>query len=180
MSGLIGPGAESPAPEGVHRPSARADLVSGLAWMTFGAAIIAGALAMERFEAQGATLYSMPGLVPGLLGGMLALLGALLCARAVRGGALARPAARLWPGWNARLLAALAAMLLYALGLVGRMPFWLATFVFVAGFVALFQWRERGGRGERARGVLVALVCGAATSGLVSVVFEQVFLVRLP
>ena len=177
MSGLIGPGAAG-APEGAPRPSARADLVSGLAWIAFGAAVIAAAWAMERFESQGATLYSMPGLVPGLLGGMLTLLGALLCVRALKQGALA--AAALWPGWNARLLAAIGAMLIYALGLVGRVPFWLATFVFVAGFVALFEWRERGERGERVRGLLVALVCGAATSGIVSAVFEQVFLVRLP
>lgn len=159
--------------------SSRADLLSGLAWVAFGAAVIAAAWAMDRFEAQGATLYSMPGLVPGLLGGMLVLLGALLCARALREGALAAGGA-LWPGWNARLLAAMAAMLLYALGMVGRMPFWLATFLFVAAFIALFEWHERGERGERVRGLLVALVCGGATSGIVTAVFEQVFLVRLP
>lgn len=168
---MSGPGGSGPSP--------RADLLSGLGWMAFGAAVIALAWRMDRFEAQGATLYSMPGLVPGMLGAMLALLGAFLCARAWRAGALAATS-RLWPGWNVRLLAALAAMLLYALGMVGRMPFWLATFLFVAGFIALFQWRERGERGQRLRGAVVALACGAATSAIVSVAFEQIFLVRLP
>jgi hypothetical protein len=160
--------------------SPRADLVSGLGWIAFGAAVIAGAWRMERFEAQGATLYSMPGLVPGLLGAVLALLGAGLCARALLGGALAAGQPGLWPGWNPRLLGALAIMLLYALGLVGRLPFWLATFVFVAGFIALFEWRERGAAGRRVRGLVVALACGAITSAVVSIAFEQVFLVRLP
>jgi hypothetical protein len=176
VSGVI----ETAAPEGGHRPSARADFLSGLGWIAFGAAVIAGAWAMERFESQGATLYSMPGLVPGLLGGMLALLGALLCIRAAAHGAL-KPAQRpLWPGWNRALLLAIGFMLAYALGLVGRLPFWLATFLFVAGSIAFFEWAERGARGERVRGLVVALLCGAFTAAIVAVTFEQVFLVRLP
>lgn len=176
MSGLI----ETAAPEGGDRPSARADFLSGLAWIAFGAAILAGAWAMDRFESQGATLYSMPGLVPGLLGGMLALLGGALCTRAMLQGALKRTQRPLWPGWNRGLLLALAFMLAYALGLVGRLPFWLATFLFVAGSIAFFEWAERGARGERVRGLVVALLCGAFTAGVVAVTFEQVFLVRLP
>jgi hypothetical protein len=164
----------------VSRPAPRADLLSGLGWMAFGAAVIAGAWKMERFEAQGATLYSMPGLVPGLLGGMVALLGALLCVRALREGALVAGQASLWPGWNPRVLIAIGMMLFYALALLGRLPFWLATFLFVAGAVASFEWRERGERRQRVRGLVVAFLCGAFTSGIVSVVFEQVFLVRLP
>jgi hypothetical protein len=176
VSGVI----ETAAPEGGERPSPRADLFSGLAWIVFGAAVIAGALGMDRFESQGATLYSMPGLVPGLLGGMLGLLGTVLCARALQQGALRNGKRPLWPGWNASLLLAIAFMLLYALGLVGRLPFWLATFVFVSGSIAFFEWAERGAKGQRVRGVVVALLCGAFTSGIVSVTFEQVFLVRLP
>jgi hypothetical protein len=164
----------------VSRPSPRADLLSGLGWMAFGAAVIALAWRMDRFESQGATLYSMPGLVPGMLGGVVALLGAGLCARSLARGAAAPGHPRLWPGWNARLLAALAFMLAYALLLVGRLPFWLATFVFVAGMIAFFEWQERGARGERVRGLVVAALCGAFTAGIVAVAFEQVFLVRLP
>ena len=176
MSGVI----ETAAPEGGDRPSARADFLFGLGWIVFGAAVIAGAWAMERFESQGATLYSMPGLVPGLLGGMLALLGAVLCARGVAQGALKAPSQPLWPGWNRALLLAIGFMLVYALGFVGRMPFWLATFLFVAGSIGFFEWTERGASGQRVRGLVVALLCGAFTAALVAVTFEQVFLVRLP
>ena len=53
--------------------SARADFVAALAWIAFGLAIIAGSLAMDRLERFGATVYTAPGLVPGLLGGLIAL-----------------------------------------------------------------------------------------------------------
>lgn len=176
MTGVV----ETAPPEGGDRPSARADAASALFWVTLGAGIIAGAWNMDRFESQGGSLYSMPGLVPGLLGAMLVLLGALLGIRSLRTGALKPGQPPLLPGWNPRLLAALGFMLAYALGLVGRVPFWLGTFVFVAGFIAAFEWHERGGRNQRARGLLVAILCGACTSAIVAIVFERVFLVRLP
>lgn len=164
-----------------ERPSARADLAAALAWVALGLAIAAGALAMDRLERQGATLYTMPGLVPGLLGAVIAFLGALLGARALRRGALGAGQPSLLPRWNARLLAALGLMLLYALVLVGRgVPFWLGTFLFVGAFVALFEWRLRGERGQRLRGLAMAALYGASTSAVVSLVFERLFYVRLP
>jgi hypothetical protein len=177
VSGILGPEAARDA----ERPSARADLVAAALWIAFGAAVVALAWRMDRLESQGATLYSMPGLVPGLLGAMIALLGALLAVRSVRQGALAAGRGSLRPGWNWPLLASLAAMLTYALALVGRgVPFWLATWLFVAVFVAGFEWRMRGERGERLRGIALALVYGGGTALVVSYVFEQLFLVRLP
>ncbi|MEO7403075.1 MAG: hypothetical protein ABIU95_05340, partial [Burkholderiales bacterium] len=59
-------------------------------------------------------------------------------------------------------------------------PFWLATFLFVAAFVFIFEYPKRRGEGQIPRGALMALVYGAATSAIVSSVFEQIFLVRLP
>ncbi len=164
-----------------ERPSARADLVSAAAWIAFGGGVMAGAANMDRLESQGATLFSMPGLVPGMLGGALAFMGLLLAARSLANGALSAGGGGLWPGWNRQLLVAAGLMLAYALGLVGRgVPFWLATLLFVAGFIAVFEWEMRGERGQRLRGIVMALVYGAGTSAVVSLVFERVFLVRLP
>jgi Tripartite tricarboxylate transporter TctB family len=164
-----------------ERPSARADLVSAAAWIAFGGGVMAGAANMDRLESQGATLFSMPGLVPGMLGGALAFMGLLLAARSLANGALSAGGGGLWPGWNRQLLVAAGLMLAYALGLVGRgVPFWLATLLFVAGFIAVFEWDMRGEREQRLRGIVMALVYGAGTSAVVSLVFERVFLVRLP
>jgi putative tricarboxylic transport membrane protein len=76
-----------------------------------------------------------------------------------------------------RLLLALALCLAYAAGLVGQIPFWLATFVFVALFVVLFEWHGEGGRLWR---IALALVYGAAVSAAVTLVFQELFLIRLP
>ena len=56
----------------------KADFVTGLAFVALGLAALAGALAMPRFEALGANPYTVPGIVPGLLGGVIAVLGAVL------------------------------------------------------------------------------------------------------
>jgi hypothetical protein len=154
--------------------TARSDLWGGAAWMGFGLLILAESLRMERFESMGAQLYAMPGFVPGLIGSVIALLGAVLMLRGLlqRGGAPAAPARLL----NARVATTLALALVYAGLLIGRAPFWLATALFVATFVALFAPEDQ----TRTRRALVALAAGVLTSAVVTLMFEQVFLVRLP
>src|SRR5688572_32753285 len=49
---------------------------------------------MDRLERLGAKLYSAPGLVPGLLGGVLFVLSIALAVRALRQGALRQGALR--------------------------------------------------------------------------------------
>jgi hypothetical protein len=69
----------------------------------------------------------------------------------------------------------------YALLLVGRgLPFWFSTAFFVSVFVFVFQYRERKAKGATARGIVVALACGLLTWLAVTLVFEQLFYVRLP
>ena len=42
----------------------------------------------------------------------------------------------------ARLATAVGICLVFSLGLIGRMPFWLAVTVFVTSFVLLFEWQD--------------------------------------
>jgi hypothetical protein len=161
----------------------RLDLYSGLAWTVFGAAVLAGAWRMDRLEHLQINKYEIPGLVPGLLGAAILVLGLVLALRAVSRGGLASPqrSAR-----DASQFGAMAQVfgltLFYALGMVGTgLPFWLATFAFVSVFILVFD-RERQaslGRGA-ARRLLLALTYGAATSAVVCLSFEYIFLVRLP
>jgi len=74
------------------------------------------------------------------------------------------------------------ATMLYALVLVGHgIPFWLATFLFVAGFILAFDADRQADLGRRGPGTaLRACVYGVCTSAVVTLVFEYVFLVRLP
>ncbi len=154
--------------------TARSDLWGGAAWVGFGLLILAESLRMDRFESMGAQLYAMPGFVPGLIGGLIALLGAALMLRGLlqRRGAQAVPLRLI----NTRVAITLALTLVYAGLLIGRVPFWLATALFVAVFVALFAPDDQ----TRTRRALVAVAAGVLTSAVVTLMFEQVFLVRLP
>ena len=145
----------------------RSDAAQGVAWAFGGGLIVYASWTMDRLERHGAALYTAPGLVPGLLGLVLVVLGVALALRK-RGISACSPAIR----WGNTPLV-LALCLGYAIGLIGRMPFWLATFVFVTAFIAIFEYPSR-------RRMALAPLYGAATSLAVSNLFEAVFLVRLP
>jgi hypothetical protein len=167
------------APE---KRSPRADLLWSLVWIAVGAAIFYGGFAMDRLERQHINPYTAPGLVPALLGVAIALMGLLLLLRSVGAGGLSAQASAARGHTNfPRLFLALALCLAYAAGLVGRgLPFWLATFLFVFVAIVALQWPERRARGELAKGILVAALCGAGTAAGVTLVFQELFLVRLP
>lgn len=170
------------APDGATSP--RADLLCAMVCMVFGAAVVVGAWNMDRLAHLHINPYEIPGLVPGLLGAVILALGGLLAVRAVRQGALAAaPAAARAPRDGlGRMVAVFAAMVGYAVVLVGHgLPFWLATFLFVSSFIFFFDRARQSALGRStARQAVLALVCGAVTSGVVSFVFEAVFYVRLP
>ena len=165
--------------------SARADLVSAHAWVAFGLAVTIGAWRMDRLANLHINRYEIPGLVPGLLGAAIVLLGILLAARAVSRGALkprgAAPA-NAQPGGRRYMALVLGAMLLYSLVLVGHgLPFWLATGVFVAAFIFGFDRARQTALGRStARQLMLAAICGAVTSAVVTLVFQDIFYVRLP
>jgi putative tricarboxylic transport membrane protein len=81
---------------------------------------------------------------------------------------------------TARLFMAAALCLVFAVGMVGRLPFWLAAALFVFAFTTLFEWRPGMAPRERARRLVIAAVLGIATGVLVTLVFQHGFLVRLP
>ena len=144
----------------------RSDRVQGAVWALGGGAIVYASWTMDRLERHGAALYTAPGLVPGLLGLVILLLGVGLALRKRQ----AQPAAPMSVG-NTPLVLVLC--LGYAIGLIGWLPFWLATFAFVTAFIAVFEYPVR-------RRMALAPVYGAVTSLLVTYLFETIFLVRLP
>ncbi len=168
------------APHAAGRPSARADLVWSVIWLAVGMAIFHGGFTMDRLEGQNINPYTAPGLVPALLGVAIALAGAALLARSLRRRDSDVGAAAGQTSWGRLALVALLCIG-YAAGLVGRgPPFWLATALFVFVAIAALQWPERRARGETARGLAVAAACAAGTAAAVTLVFQEVFLVRLP
>jgi hypothetical protein len=162
--------------------SPRADFWSSFVWIALGLAMLGMSLAMDRLERFQASIYTAPGLVPGLLGIAIALMGAILLLRAVRAGALqtvTRKPLRLADHW--RLIFSLALSLLYALVIVSStLPFWLVTAVYVSIFVFVFQYAERRAANRVSRGTAVALGHGLIAGLAIQYVFEELFLVRLP
>jgi hypothetical protein len=159
---------------GAH--TARSDLLGGAGWVVFGSLIVAESLRMDRFTQMGATLYTMPGFVPGMIGVVLILLGALLCLRGWRkrqNGLAQQPGE---PLFNQRIVITLALSLVYAIGLIGRVHFVLATTLFVGAFVWMFTPEEV----PRRKRAVVAALAGVIAALVVFFVFEDLFLVRLP
>ena len=162
--------------------TARSDIVGGAGWIVFGTLVLIESLRMDRFTQMGATLYTMPGFMPGLIGGVLIVLGILLMLRgAVRrksevASAADASAEAPQPLINQRTVYTLVLCLIYACLLIGRVHFIAATAAFVAVFVWLFT---PDGASPRKR-VIAAVIAGLATAIAVDLVFEDVFLVRLP
>jgi hypothetical protein len=168
-----------------HKTSPRADLAAALGWMTFGLVVVLASSRMDRLEQFGATIYTAPGLVPGILGAAIVLLGVVLLVRSVRRGALATLRSPWLPGAEGRAAAARAGgvivvSLIFLLGLFGHVPFWLATATFIFVFMLIFDLPERRAQGQLVRGLVIAAISAAVTTGVVFFVFERIFLVRLP
>lgn len=137
-------------------------------------------------EHLGAHPLSVPGVVPAFLAAVLIIFGVVLVIRSVRAGghrlglSVAKATEVLAKPGNQRLLITLVLTIGYAGFLIGRIPYELATGLFVFAFIVLFEW-ERGltpARYTRLFGV--AAVLAVVFTGLVSWVFERLFLVTLP
>ncbi len=154
--------------------TARADRIAAAILCILGVAMLAGGYTMDRLPQRAIHPASIPGLVPMILGAVLALCAVLLFA-----GARDDPEPEAGSVSWRNLGLAVGLCLVYALGLVGRLPFFWATALFVAAFAALFAWPETQ-PAARPRLGLVAALFGLAVAGALSVLFRYGFLVRLP
>jgi len=188
MSSATGPGPQAPAAHGgAEAPaSPRSDFKDAVGWIVLGVATLVGSLTMDRLESQGINPYTVPGLLPGLLGIAMILLGAMMAWRSWRRGAFlpqARVADPMKGLQRRRVGLAIALCVGYSVVLVGHgLPFWLASALYVTVSILLFQRLSLNADERRLgpRAWILALVIGVGVSVVISLVFEQVFLVRLP
>ena len=163
----------------------QADFVTSLLLMAFGIWIIVHSWQMPRFEALGADPFSVPGIVPGLLGLIIFALALVVFVRALRqkGYRLQIGIAAISTLWREpsmrRMWLTIAICIGYGIGLVGKLNYYLATFVFVLLFLILFQYR-RSDSGIQTKLVFGAVVQAGLTAGVVGAVFRYLFLVDLP
>jgi hypothetical protein len=164
----------------------KADFVTAIGLSLFGLAIIIRSLQMPRFASVGANPYSVPGIVPGLLGVVLATLGLMLLVRSIR-----RKGYRL--GLNVetirgyfsdastkRFLIALFLSVIYGAFILKRMPYALATGLYVFAFVLIFEYRPGEDLFSQKRTLFFSFLEALLVSAGVTLVFRYLFLVDLP
>jgi hypothetical protein len=167
--------------------SLRGDFISAIGWIGLGIAILIGSVMMDRLEKQNINPYTIPGLLPGLLGIAMTILGALLAVRSWRPGLLAKPAeppdASNKLAEPKRLLLVIGLCLIFGVVLVGHgLPFWLAAAIFVTASILSLQYQQRKSTGQQLNaGFFIKAAAIGLGSGIVtSIVFQEIFLVRLP
>jgi hypothetical protein len=162
----------------------RIDLWVAVVFLVLGAAIVSVAAQMPMFRERQGEIYNWPGLVPSLHGTVVIILSLWLGVRSIARGALRAGGAGIklkQEGYsNARLAMAAGLCLVFAAGLIGRTPFWLGAALFVTGFIALFEWQRGASPAQNLRRLAIAAAIGIATGIAVTLVFERLFLVRLP
>ncbi|OUM02703.1 tripartite tricarboxylate transporter TctB family protein [Variovorax sp. JS1663] len=168
-----------------RKTSPRADLWQALGWIVFGIATTLGALRMDRLEKQDINPYTVPGLLPGFLGGAIVFFGLLMLWRSWRRLAKHPHVPHLRTAADRaetkRMWTVLALCIGFALGLVGHgLPFWAAAAAFVTVTISLLQFAERGAKNQRLRGLAFALAVGLGAGIVITLVFQEFFLVRLP
>lgn len=172
-----------------------ADFIAGCVLSVIGIFAAHHSFLLPRAEGLNSSPYSSAGLVPGLLSLLLLIMALVLLGRALRAGALRKifagsampPSSGIGDtssrqhadltGGIARTLLVVALTLSLPLLLLPRLPFWWATFLFVAPFILIFEWTSDR---NRLRTLVYALITAALTSTLTLVIFEEFFLMKLP
>lgn len=156
-----------------------ADRVTAVVFFALGIAMLIGGYTMERLEIRQIHPLSIPGMMPMLLGGALAFCALILLYQSKFDDEHGR-AVIMADGSYTRLALTVALTLSYALILVGWLPFFWATAIFVTAFTLIFSWA--GATTPRARGltILISLVFGGVAAFAIVTLFETAFLVRLP
>lgn len=174
---------QNPAHAGENAPSPRTDLITASVLLAFSIGVIVLSIGMPTFTDKGASFFLAPGIVPGFYGSVLTLLALVLAARSIWRGALragaAGAGARDASGMR-RLAIAVVLCVVFAVGLIGTIPFWLAVMFFVTSFIVVFEWQPGLDARARIRPVGTAILQGLIAGILVTYVFQEIFFVRLP
>lgn len=151
----------------------KSDRIQGACWIALGLAIFYASWTMDRLANLGVKPFSAPGLLPGVLGVFIVVLGLAMLLRA-------RPNETEAIDWR-RTLLPLVLCLGFAGGMVGRgIPFWLAAWIFIAVMIWVLQYRERKVKGQLRRLAAISASTGLAASVAISLIFQELFLIRLP
>ncbi|MFK7792980.1 MAG: tripartite tricarboxylate transporter TctB family protein [Devosiaceae bacterium] len=178
--------------------SATADRITSLVLFALGLAMLIGGYTMERLEIRQIHPASIPGLVPMILGSAMMLCAGLLFHTsrvAPKQDALAKGADEQevheeasteddgHTNGNAstrNLFFAALYSIIYALLLVGTLPFALATAIYITVFYIHFTWEREQTQRALVTNIALGLTFGFAGAYAIASLFQYGFLVRLP
>jgi putative tricarboxylic transport membrane protein len=165
---------------------AKADFVTSIGLSSFGLTILIMSIQMPRYESLGVNPYSVPGIVPGLLGLILLILGLVLSIRSIirKGyqlGLTIDIIKQYFTEESTRnFLLALIFSLVYGVFLLTRIPYSLATGLYILFFILVFEYRPKENMSSQKKTILYSLVEAISVSAGVTLVFRYLFLVDLP
>lgn len=169
-----------------------ADRIGGLIWVAFGAAVVYGAWAMDRLQSLGIPPATAPGVVPGLLGIAFIIFGVILLLRrgpamagATETAEVAAPADEPAPHrdelhWKRAALSWALCMTYGGVLLGGGLPYWVLTAAFLFLHILLLDETDAVPASPTLRRLLAAAVIAPVVATVVMLVFQRMFLVRLP
>lgn len=157
--------------------SPTADRITAAVFFALGASMAWGGFVMDRLEIRQIHPASIPGLVPMILGAALMLCAVLLALGADR---TPRDGADVADGsWRDFAFAGLWSCV-FALVLVSRIPFAVATALYIAGFSGWYLLPAATDTRGRLKALAFVLVFSVVTAVAISALFRYGFLVRLP
>ncbi|MBD3306521.1 hypothetical protein GF339_08975 [candidate division KSB3 bacterium] len=169
-----------------ERQMPKADFVTSIVLFIFSVTIIIMSIRMPLMEELGANPYSVPGIVPGFLGGILLFLSIILLVRSIlkQGYQLNLHGKTIMAfvkdEASIRVLMTLFLSLIYGVGFLGNIPYVLATFLYVMAFIIIFEYRFDAPWQRRKKTIFFAGLQAVLVAGIVAAIFRYLFLVKLP
>lgn len=159
---------------------AKADRVTAVVLLALGLAMLGGGWTMDRLEIRHIHPASIPGLLPMILGALLSLCAMLLWRASPTTSRGAGTANVMADGSWSRLGLTTGLCVLYAIGLIGWLSYFWATAIFTVAFSLIFSFPVDGTPRARARAVVSSVLLAFGVAFGSALLFEKLFLVRLP
>lgn len=164
----------------------RKDFITSIVLIVFSVTIVVMSYTMPRLERRGIDPLSAPGVVPGMIGGVLLCLALILFFRSYKNGGY-----RLFQedessvesrhqGAITRVSLTLLVSLIYAIGFLGHLNYSVGTAIFIFTFICLFEIQLSKPLRAQGKVFVFALLQAVVASALITLVFQYLFLVDLP
>ena len=169
-----------------ERNMPRADFITSIGLIAFGIIVLVLSIQMPRFEEQGVNRFSVPGIVPGFLGSIIAVLGLVLLIRSIirKGYKLGLDGAAVGRFFKAEMTKRFAVTILvsvaYGWGLIARINYEVATAIYIFAFIVIFDVKWKQGIKTQWKKILIAFIVAVLVGGVVGTTFRRLFLVNLP